>query len=268
MTDDLAGQVAVVTGGANGIGRAIVELFVAEGADVVVADIDEDAGPALVADLGDAAAFHRTDVADRAAIDAAVDLAVTRFGGLDVMVNNAGMSGVPRRFLKDTMVDAQQVLAVDLLAALHGSQAAAHRMIDQGHGGSIVNIASLAGITPGAGLIAYRAAKAGLIHATRCLALELAEHGIRINAVAPANIETAINAGFDMGRTIEMTQPLARHGKPTDAAEAVLFLVGRRAEQITGTVLPVDGGTSVGIPVQRMREIMTIRPTRDEERDG
>jgi NAD(P)-dependent dehydrogenase (short-subunit alcohol dehydrogenase family) len=166
------------------------------------------------------------------------------------------------------MVDAQQVLAVDLLAALHGSQAAAHRMIDQGHGGSIVNIASLAGITPGAGLIAYRAAKAGLIHATRCLALELAEHGIRINAVAPANIETAINAGFDMGRTIEMTQPLARHGKPTDAAEAVLFLVGRRAEQITGTVLPVDGGTSVGIPVQRMREIMTIRPTRDEERDG
>lgn len=107
--------------------------------------------------------------------------------------------------------------------------------------------------------MAYRVAKAGVIHFTKCLALELAEHDIRVNAVAPANIATAINAQFDMSRTIEMTQPLASHGTPSDAAQAVLYLASDRARQVTGMVLPVDGGTSVGIPVQRMAEIMATR---------
>jgi len=262
VTGELDGRVAVVTGGANGIGRATVVRFVAEGASVVVADLDVEAGEALAASLGDAAAFHRTDVGERASIDAAVAFAVGRFGRLDVMYNNAGIAGVPRRFLADTFADFERVITVDLLSCLHGSQAAALQMVEQGGGGAIVNTASLAGITPGAGVTAYRAAKAGVIHATRCLALELAEHGIRVNAVAPANIQTAINARFDLGRTIELTQPLASLGTPEDAAEAVLFLAGDRARQITGIVLPVDGGTSVGIPVQRMTEIMATRPDR------
>lgn len=265
---ELAGKVAIVTGGANGIGRAIVERFVAEGASVVIADVDDAAGEALAAESGDAAAFQRTDVADRASIDAAVALAVERFGRLDAMVNNAGVSGVPRRFLKDSFADVERVIAVDLLSCLHGTQAAARQMVAQGDGGSIVSTASLAGITPGAGLIGYRAAKAGIIHATKCMALELAEQAIRVNAVAPANIQTAINAQFDMGRTIEMTQPLARHGTPEDAAEAVLYLVSDRSAQVTGVVLPVDGGTSIGIPVARMAEIMTPRPATPAPPDG
>jgi NAD(P)-dependent dehydrogenase (short-subunit alcohol dehydrogenase family) len=257
---ELAGKVAIVTGGANGIGRATVELFVAEGARVVIADLDEAAAEAVVAEVGPAVAFHRTDVGDRGSIESLVEHAVARFGGLHVMVNNAGISGVPRRFLKDTLADFERVIAVDLLGAMLGSQAAARQMVAQGTGGVIVNTASLAGITPGAGVMSYRVAKAGVIHFTRCLALELAQHGIRVNGVAPANIATAINAQFDMTRTIEMTQPLARHGSPGDAAQAVLYLASDRAAQVTGMVLPVDGGTSVGIPVQRMSEIMAPRP--------
>lgn len=261
MTGQLAGKVAVVTGGANGIGRAAVELFVAEGARVVIADLDRTAGETLAAELGDAAAFQPTDVGDRASIEAVVEFTVAHFGALHVMYNNAGISGVPRRFLSDTLADFEQVMAVDLLGYMVGSQAAARQMVEQGEGGVIVNTASLAGITPGAGVMAYRVAKAGVIHFTKCLALELAEHNIRVNAVAPANISTAINARFDMSRTIEMTQPLARHGTPEDAARAVLYLASDGAAQVTGMVLPVDGGTSVGVPVQRMREIMG--PKRD-----
>jgi NAD(P)-dependent dehydrogenase (short-subunit alcohol dehydrogenase family) len=184
---------------------------------------------------------------------------VDRFGGLHVMYNNAGISGTPRRFLKDTLADFDDVVGVSLRGAMLGSQAAARQMVTQGGGGVIVNTASLAGITPGAGVMSYRVAKAGVIHFTRCLALELAEHGIRVNAVAPANIPTAMNAPFDMTRTIEMTQPLQRQGSPGDAAQAVLYLASDRAAQVTGMVLPVDGGTSVGIPVQRMAEIMAPR---------
>ncbi len=259
MGGELSGKVAIVTGGANGIGRAAAELFVAEGARVVVADVDDDAGAALAEQLGSDVSFHHTDVGDRASIEGVVQHAVEHFGALHVMYNNAGVSGVPRRFLKDTLADFDQVIGVSLLGAMLGSQAAARQMVAQGTGGAIVNTASLAGITPGAGVMSYRVAKAGVIHFTKCLALEVAEHGIRVNAVAPANIATAINAHFDISRTIEMTQPLPRAGSVDDAANAVLYLASDRAAQVTGTVLPVDGGTSVGIPVQRMAEIMTPR---------
>ena len=257
MSGDLTGKVAIVTGGANGIGRATVELFVAQGAKVVIADLDETAGGELADRLGADASYCRTDVGDRESVVAVVAHAVERFGGLNVMYNNAGVSGVPRRFLKDSLADFDQVIGVSLKGAMLGSQAAAKQMVEQGSGGSIINTASLAGITPGAGVMSYRVAKAGVIHFTRCLALEVAEHGIRVNALAPANIATAINAHFDISRTIEMTQPLPRQGAPEDAAQAVLFLASDRSAQVTGTVLPVDGGTSVGIPVQRMAEIMT-----------
>lgn len=260
MSGELAGRVAIVTGGANGIGRATVELFVAEGARVVVADLDADAGSALASELGPDVSFQLTDVGDPGSIEAVVAHAVEQFGALDVMYNNAGVSGVPRRFLSDTLADFDHVISVSLRGAMLGSQATARQMVEQGTGGVIINTASLAGMTPGAGVMSYRVAKAGVIHFTRCLALEVAEHGIRVNAVAPANIATAINAQFDMSRTIEMTQPLGRHGTPDDAAQAVLYLASDRAAQITGTVLPVDGGTSVGIPVQRMTEIMGVRP--------
>ncbi|HEY4333574.1 MAG TPA: glucose 1-dehydrogenase [Ilumatobacteraceae bacterium] len=259
MTAELAGKVAIVTGGANGIGRATVELFVEEGARVVIADLDVESGTALAAGLGDAAAFHRTDVSDRSSVEAVVAFAVAHFGGLQIMFNNAGISGRPRLFLRDDLADFERVLGVDLLGIMLGSQAAARHMVDHG-GGAIINTTSLAGITPGAGLMAYRVAKAGVVHFTRCLALELAEHGIRVNGVAPANIPTAINAQFDMARTVELTQPLQRVGSPNDAANAVLYLASDRAAQVTGVILPIDGGTSVGTPVRRTRELMGTRP--------
>lgn len=259
MAGELAGKVAIVTGGANGIGRATVELFVAEGARVVIADLDEERGAALASELGETAAFHRTDVADRASIEDMVGFAVAHFGGLHVMFNNAGISGIPRRFLKDDLDDFEQVIAIDLLGIMVGSQVAAKHMVAGGDGGVIINTTSLAGITPGAGVISYRVAKAGVVHFTRCLAIELAEHGIRVNCVAPANIPTAINAQFDIERTVQLTQPLQRLGSPDDVANAVLYLVSDRAAQVTGMILPVDGGTSVGPPVRRLRDVMNVQ---------
>lgn len=270
----LAGKVAVVTGAANGIGRAAAARFAAEGANVVIADVDQVAGASAAEEISAAAGaaagsdggtagraiFHATDVGDRSSIDALIAAAVSEFGGIDVMYNNAGVAGVPRRFLKDTFADFDTVIGVSLLGAIYGCQAAARHMVEQGRGGSIINTASLAGLTPGAGVTSYRVAKAGVIHLTRCLALELAEHGIRVNAIAPANIPTAINAHFDLSATIRMTQPLPSEGSPDDVASAALFLASDDSAQTTGMVLPVDGGTSVGVPVARMAEIMAVRP--------
>ena len=247
MGQDLAGKVAVVTGGANGIGRATVELFVAEGARVVIADLDAASGQALASKLGAATAFKRTDVADPDQVQELVDFTVDRFQGLHVMVNNAGISGTFRRFLRDDLRDFNQVMAVDLFGVMVGSQRAARHMADNG-GGSIVSITSIAGIKPGVAFMPYRAAKAAVIHISRSLAIELAEHGIRVNAVAPGNISTAINAAFDTPDIVRRMQPLQRMGTPSDVAHAVLYLASDRSAQVTGVVLPVDGGTTSGPP--------------------
>ena len=171
---ELENKVAIVTGGANGIGRGIVERFVDDGARVVIADVDEDAGPALADRLGEHAAFRKTDVVDAGEVQGVLDFTAEIFGVLDVMVNNAGISGAYRRFLNDDLRDFDQVIAVDLYGVMVGSQRAAHAMVAAGKGGSIVNITSIAGILAGAGFITYRAAKAGVIHFTRSIAVELA----------------------------------------------------------------------------------------------
>ena len=247
MPGELDGKVALITGGANGIGRATAELFVAEGARVVVADLDEAAGEELFGELGERAAFCRTDAGDRASIDAAVEAAVDRFGGLHVMCNNAAVPGVPRRFLKDSFADFGQVVGVSLLGAMHGSQAAALQMVAQGGGGVVVNTASLAGLTPGAGLTAYRVAKAGVVHLTRCLALELAEHGIRVNAVAPGTIDTASRAEYfsahpEARKAMTERIPFHRFGTPGEVAGLVRYLASPEAAYITGQTLVLDGG--------------------------
>jgi len=248
---ELEGKVAIVTGGANGIGRGIVERFVEEGARVVIADVDEDAGAALADKLGDGVVLKKTDVADAEEVQAVVDFTVDTFGGLDVMVNNAGISGAYRRFLKDDLRDFDRVIAVDLFGVMAGSQRAAQAMVAGGRGGSIVNITSIAGILAGAGFIPYRAAKAGVIHFTRSIAIELAEHGIRVNCVAPGNISTAINAQFDTLSVVQARQPLQRLGSPEDIANAMTYLASDRAAQVTGVVLPVDGGASTGRPPEK-----------------
>jgi NAD(P)-dependent dehydrogenase (short-subunit alcohol dehydrogenase family) len=258
MGRELSGKVAIVTGGASGIGRATVELFVEEGAKVVIADVDETRGAEVAAQLGSVAAFKRTDVADAEEIQELVDFAVGRFGGLHVMFNNAGIASSFRRFLDDDLTDFQRVMNVNLLGVMVGSQRAARHMSKNG-GGVIINITSIGGINAGSGLTVYRAAKAAVIHFSKSIAVDLAEYGIRVNCIAPAHIPTAINASLDQARIVRAMQPLQRVGQPRDVANAVLYLASERAAQVTGIVLPVDGGTTAGRPVGPLKEFMAAR---------
>jgi NAD(P)-dependent dehydrogenase (short-subunit alcohol dehydrogenase family) len=241
----LEGKVAIVTGGAKGIGRAITEVFVEEGARVLVADIDDDAGRAVAASLGDVATFVHTDVSDASSVQAAIDHAIQHFGGLHAVVNNAGISGSYRRLMQDDLRDFDKVVAVDLYGVMVGTQRAARAM---GQGGSIINITSIAGISPGVGFSTYRAAKAGVIHFSRCAAIEVAELGVRVNVIAPGNIATEINASFDTAAVVRRIQPLQRLGGTRDIANAAVYFASERSAQVTGTVLPVDGGTTAGPP--------------------
>jgi NAD(P)-dependent dehydrogenase (short-subunit alcohol dehydrogenase family) len=245
MGDELAGKVAIVTGAANGIGRAIAEVFVEEGARVLIADVDDAAAAEVVEKLGDAAAFVHTDVSDPASMQSAIDGAQAHFGGLHVMVNNAGISGSSRRLMVDDLRDFERVIAVDLYGVMVGTQRAARAM---GEGGSIINITSIAGISPGVGFSTYRAAKAGVIHFSRCAAVEVAELGVRVNVIAPGNIATGINASFDTASIVRRIQPLQRLGGTRDVANTAVYLASERSAQVTGIVIPVDGGTTAGPP--------------------
>jgi NAD(P)-dependent dehydrogenase (short-subunit alcohol dehydrogenase family) len=262
MGDELAGKVAIVTGGAGALGRATAVRFVEEGAQVVLADVDAAGGERVAADLGAAVAFQQTDVSDAGQVQDVVDFTVARFGGLHIMFNNAGIGGSLRRFLDDDLRDFERVMAVNLFGVLVGSQRAARHMAEHG-GGVIVNTTSIGGINAGAGVTTYRASKAAVIHLTRCMAIDLAEHGIRVNCVAPAHIPTAINANYDQGEIVRLMQPLQRLGSPADVANAVLYLASDRAAQVTGVVLPIDGGTTAGPPARRGSEVLNRagRPT-------
>jgi NAD(P)-dependent dehydrogenase (short-subunit alcohol dehydrogenase family) len=254
MNAELEGRVAIVTGGASGLGRGMVELLVEEGARVVIADVDPNGGEALAAELGPAVVFKPTDVGYADQIQAAVDLAVDRFGGLHIMCNNAGIGGSFKRFLDDDFDDFDRVMKVNIFGVMVGSQRAARHMVGNG-GGVIINTTSIGGINAGAGVMAYRATKAAVIHVTRSLAVELAQHNIRVNCIAPAHIPTAINAALDQSLIVRAMQPLQRVGSPRDVAEAVLYLASDRAAQITGIVLPVDGGTTAGPPPRSIKDL-------------
>jgi NAD(P)-dependent dehydrogenase (short-subunit alcohol dehydrogenase family) len=253
---DLEGKVAIVTGGASGIGRGIVECFVEAGARVVIADVDRDGGTALAEELGDATVFQPTDVADPDQIQGAVDAAVEHFGGLHVMCNNAGVGGSFKRFLDDDFADFDRVMGVNIYGVIVGCQRAARHMAEHG-GGVILNTSSIGGINAGAGVMVYRATKAAVIHVTRSLAIELARKNIRVNCVAPAHIPTAINANLDQSLIVQAMQPLQRVGSPRDVGEAFLYLASDRAAQITGIVLPVDGGTTAGPPPRSIKNLQT-----------
>ncbi len=244
MGEELTGRVAVVTGGASGIGRATAELFVDQGARVVIADVDTERGEELAKALGDAAVFQRTDVADADEVQAMLDVAVSRFGRMDIMFNNAGITSSFRRLLKNDLSDFDRVMAVNVLGVMVGSQRAARHMAENG-GGSIINTSSMGALTGGPAPIVYRTSKAAVIQFTRSAAADLAEYGIRVNCIAPGHIDTGIT-NYDLGRVIQRTQPLQRHGTPADVANVALFLASERSAQITGIVVPVDGGTAVG----------------------
>ncbi|MEX2293854.1 MAG: SDR family oxidoreductase [Acidimicrobiales bacterium] len=252
---ELVGKVAIVTGGAGGIGRATAELLAAEGASVVIADVDVEGGRALAAGIGDAAAFQETDVSDVDQVQALVDVAVDRFGGLDIMFNNAGIGSPLTRFLHDDLEDFSRIMHVNLFGVIAGAQRAARYMKDHG-GGSIINNASIAAVNAGAGMISYRSSKAAIAHATKCMAVDLAPYDIRVNCLTPAHIRTGITT-YDMAPVLRYMQPLEREAQPEDVANAVVFLASRRAAQITGIILPIDGGTTAGPPYAQTKLIMS-----------
>jgi NAD(P)-dependent dehydrogenase (short-subunit alcohol dehydrogenase family) len=269
VVNELAGKVAIVTGGASGLGRGMVEKFVAEGARVVIADVETDRGEALAAALGPDAFFRRTDVSDPDQVGALVAAAADKFGGLHVMVNNAGVSSkMYRRFFDDDLADFHRVMGVNVLGVMAGTRDAARHMAAHG-GGSIVNISSIGGIQAGGGVMAYRASKAAVIQFTKCAAIELARYDIRVNAIAPGSIPTPIlgksAAGMDpeelaafeakIRQGMRDDRPLKREGTTDDVAQAALYFAGERSLYVTGTVLPVDGGTSAG---------KVVRPTKRE----
>lgn len=273
MGQDLSGKVAVVTGGASGIGRATVELFVSEGARVVIADVNDERGEELAQALGDGALYKRTDVSSADDLQTLVDFAVERFGGLDIMFNNAGISGAQHpRFLDDDLADFQKVIGINLYGVMAGCRVAGRYMSKQG-GGVILNNASIAGVLPGPALMTYRATKAAVIQFSKSIAIDLAEYNIRVNCLAPGHIRTPLTAFSMPGMTEEQVeqvkqavspamdsnQPLKRHGRPEDVAEAALYLCSNRAAQVTGVLLPVDGGITAGDPVNHLQEIMDAR---------
>lgn len=260
MAQRLGGKVAIVTGGASGLGRATVERFVEDGATVVVADLDVDAGERLAATLGPACAFQRADVSDREQVQALVDFAVARFGGLHVMMNNAGIPGQRfGRFLDDPLTDFQHVMGVNLFGVMVGTQCAARHMAEHG-GGAIINTASIAALQPGFGVQTYRASKAAVVEFSKSMAIDLGEYGVRVNCIAPGNIMTPMTARLDPGMSAQVAgrvtqaltqvrmsiQPMKRPGKPQDVAAAAAYLASDEAAGVTGVVLPVDSGITAG----------------------
>jgi NAD(P)-dependent dehydrogenase (short-subunit alcohol dehydrogenase family) len=260
VSNELEGKVAIVTGGASGLGEGLSRRFAAEGAKVLIGDIDSDAGAALAKDIGADAHFVEADVAELDRVSGLVSTAVEKFGGLHVMVNNAGVSGTMHRSLfDDDLTDFDKVMRVNVRAVMAGTRDAARHMREAGGGGSIINITSIGGILAGGGVMTYRASKAA-VQFTKSAAIELAHYEIRVNAIAPGNIRTAIvrksASAEDLEKleefeekireTMRNDRPLKREGTADDVAEAALYFATDRSRYVTGTVLPVDGGTVAG----------------------
>lgn len=240
----LRDRIALVTGGAQGIGAACVQRLRQDGAQVLIVDVADEAGQALAEQTG--ARYCHADVGDAASVQAAVASAVAHWGGLDILVNNAGIfKAAP--FLDVTEADFDAVLRVNLKGAFLMGQAVARQMVASGRRGSIVNMGSVNGVLAIPTIASYNVSKGGLNQLTRAMALALADHGIRVNAVAPGTIATELAAQAVLtsdearlkilGRT-----PMKRLGQPEEIAEAVCWLASDAASYVTGEILTVDGG--------------------------
>jgi len=247
----LAGKVAIVTGAASGIGRATAQLFAAEGARVVAVDLNEAAGREIESE---AILFARADVASGADVERVVAIAVERFGGLDILFNNAGIA-VFKTLEETSEAEWDRVVAVNLRACYLGIKHAIAPMRRRG-GGAIVNTASVHGFATAGQVGAYGATKHGVIGLTKAAALELAHDNIRVNAVCPGAIDTplmrsnlrAVGDEAAELRKISQAEPLGRVGQPEEIARAVLFLVSEEASFVTGAPFLIDGGLVARLP--------------------
>jgi NAD(P)-dependent dehydrogenase (short-subunit alcohol dehydrogenase family) len=265
----LQGKVAVITGGTSGIGQCTAELFVAEGAKVVIVGRRKDRGEKLAQKLGDSASFIRTDVSVESDVKTMIDHAVDRFGRLDCLVNNAGRSSQYVTIADVDLSEFDAVIAVHLRAVLAAMKYASRVMIAQGTG-SIITISSVNGIRAGLGGHYYSAAKAASIHLTRCAAMELGEKGIRVNSISPGLTATGAFGKFvglqpdesddhpeyaeaAIAAVAPRWQALHRVARADDIAQAALFLASDASRMITGHNLVVDGGISAGWPIAAAR---------------
>jgi NAD(P)-dependent dehydrogenase (short-subunit alcohol dehydrogenase family) len=267
----LNGKVALITGGASGIGEATVRLFVEEGATVVVVDIQDNRGQQLAKELGSRAAYVHADVSREVDIRAAVTAAVERHGRLDCLFNNAGFAGIQGRIEEITVSGFDETTGVLLRGVFLGMKHAAPIMKRQGSG-SIISTASVAGLRAGMGPHIYSVAKAAVIHLTQSVAMELGESGIRVNCICPGGIATpifgkAVGLPSDEADTtiplikgvLETLQPIRRSGLPEDIAEAALWLASDESSFVNGHALVVDGGLIGGrlwSEVQQRRAMM------------
>jgi NAD(P)-dependent dehydrogenase (short-subunit alcohol dehydrogenase family) len=243
MAGRLEGKVAVVTGAASGIGRATAVRFVSEGASVVCADVTGRQDD-VARELGDAAVAVHIDVARSDDVARMVATAVDRFGGLDVLVNNAGVSGTFRPLAETDDGDFEVLVAVNLRGVFLGMKHAIPVMLARG-GGSIINVASAAAIVGMKGKAVYAAAKGGVVQLTKSAALDYAEAGVRVNAICPGMTWTGLAHGGSDEPPPEGSvppQPMRRWGMPEELASAALFLASDDSSFVTGVALPVDGG--------------------------
>jgi NAD(P)-dependent dehydrogenase (short-subunit alcohol dehydrogenase family) len=251
----LKDKVAVITGGASGMGRATVMRFLDEGAKVVIADFNEQNGKDTVtqatnAGHGQQVRFIRTDVAKEADVKGMIDCAVSQFGRLDIVFNNAGVGGVIGPVWDIEEDEWDYTFDVLVKGVFFGVKYAARVMRQQGQGGAIINTASTAGLSGGSGPLVYSAAKASVINLTKAAAVQLAPDRIRVNAICPGGILTGLTSGEDpeaAKKVLASMQPWPEHGRGEDIAGAALFLASEDARFVTGEALVVDGGfTAMG----------------------
>jgi 3-oxoacyl-[acyl-carrier protein] reductase len=244
----LEGKTAIVTGAGSGFGAGIARIFAREGATVMVADINMDAAEAVAAEIGGIA--HAVDVADGASVAAMAGAAREAWGRIDVLVNNAGITHLPKPMEEVTEEEFDRVLAVNAKSVYLTAREIVPGMKAAGSG-AILNIASTAGLSPRPRLNWYNASKGWMITATKTMAVELAPHGIRVNALCPVAGETPLLSSFMGEDTPEMrakflsTIPLGRFSTPQDMGEAAAFLCSDAAGMITGAALEVDGGRCI-----------------------
>ena len=259
MKVDLGGRVAVVTGGAGAIGTAICRELAANGARVVVADINMDGARDLAADLPGAMACH-IDISSEAGTRDGVAAILATFGQIDILVNNAGVNTQAHRVTLDSFPKAEwdRIVRIDLDGTYLMSKAALEPMLARGKGGRIINIASVVGMAAMRLQSPFAAAKSGIIHLTRAMAIELGHHGVLTNAIAPGSILSEGTRGLFYGkgglfgsRTEEFMRhiPMGRPGEPEEIARAVLFLGSPAASYVNGQCLAVDGGWTAGYTV-------------------